>query len=122
MTQSALIVHRGARIVTREELDKVQIPPPTDTWFPLAHSHVLDRTLSTLNEAGFQPARTQLALSRGDCRFFATIDLESAIAEGVSLAVGLRNSIDKSLPVAFAAGERTMVCDNLAFHGQIVVA
>src|SRR5438128_1980568 len=104
MNQSALIVHRGARLVTREELDQVQIPPPTDTWFPLAHSHVLDRTLSTLDSAGFRPSRIQLALSRGGSRFFATVDLESPIAEGVSLAVGLRNSIDRSLPVAFAAG------------------
>ncbi|HYV34811.1 MAG TPA: DUF932 domain-containing protein [Gemmataceae bacterium] len=122
MSQSALVVHRGARVVTREELDNVPAPPPTDTWFPLTHSHVLDRTLSTLDQAGFHPKRTQLALSRGDAKFFATIDLESPIAEGVALAVGVRNSIDKSLPIAFAAGERIFVCDNLAFRGEVAVA
>ena len=122
MSNSALVVHRGARLVTREELDSVQTPPSTETWFPLAHSHVLERTLATLEQAGFRSNRTQLALSRGDSQFFGTIDLESPIVEGVSLAVGVRNSIDKSLPIAFAAGERIFICDNLAFRGEVVVA
>src|SRR6185369_18044616 len=55
MSQAALLVHRGARIVTREELERVQAPPPTDTWFPLPHDQVLDRTLVTLKQAGFEP-------------------------------------------------------------------
>jgi len=96
MSDSALIVHRGARHVTREELERVHAPPPTETWFPLSHADVLDRTLATLDQAGFRPRRTQLALSRENCRFFGTIDLESPVADGVMLAVGVRNSTDKS--------------------------
>src|SRR4051812_34636627 len=106
MSESALVVHRGARIVTREELDSVQAPPPTDTWFPLTHTHVLDRTLSTLEQSGFRPSRIQLALSRSDARFFGSVDLQSSIADGVTLAVGIRNSLDRSLPIGFAAGAR----------------
>src|SRR5207248_652293 len=41
---------------------------------------------------------------------------------GVSLAVGVRNSCDRSLPIGFAAGARVMTCDNLSFNGEIVVA
>jgi hypothetical protein len=82
----------------------------------------LEGTLRTLEHAGFRSTRAQLALSRGNARFFATVDLESPIADGVTLAVGVRNSIDKSLPIAFAAGERVFTCDNLAFRGEIVVA
>ena len=111
MSQSVLMVHKGARIVEREELDRVQMPPPTATWFPLAHSHVLDKTVSTLESAGFRPTRIQLALSQCDRKFFATVDLESPIADGVCLAVGVRNSNDRSLPISFAAGERVFICD-----------
>ncbi len=111
MSQSALVLHRGARHVTRQELDAVPVPPATDTWFPLPHAHVLERTLATLDQAGFKPARTQLALSRSDARFFGVIDLESPIADGVTLAVAVRNSIDKSFPIFFAAGERVFCCD-----------
>src|SRR6267143_702485 len=116
MSESALMLQRGARHVTRQELDAVHAPPPTETWFPLAHSHVLDQTLTTLDGAGFQPKRTQLALSRGNARFFGVIDLECPIADGVSLAVAVRNSVDKSFPISFAAGERVFCCDNLAFR------
>jgi hypothetical protein len=119
---SDLIVHRGARFVTREELEQVHAPPPTETWFPLSHSHVLDRTLTTLQDASFRPMKIQLALSRGNARFFSVLDLESLIAPGVHLAVGIRNSCDRSLPIAFAAGERVLCCDNLAFRSEVVVA
>ena len=74
-----------------------------------ALAHVLDQTVSTLNQAGFQPTRTQFALSRNDAKFFGVLDLESVIAPGVNLAVAVRNSCDRSLPIAFAAGER-VVC------------
>src|ERR1700724_2049528 len=104
MSESALMLHRGARHVTRQELDAIHAPPPTDTWFPLTHSQVLEQTLVTLDAAGFQPKRTQLALSRGNARFFGVIDLESGIADGVNLAVAVRNSADKSFPISFAAG------------------
>jgi hypothetical protein len=105
---SDLIVHRGARIVDRAELDSVakQMPEPTDTWFPVAHSHVLDQAAQTLGKAGFAIQKQSLALSRGNDRFFGTLDLTTALATGVHLAVGLRNSIDKSLPLGFCAGSR----------------
>ena len=107
---SQLIAHAGARVVSLEELEHVEAPPSTDTWFPIRHSQVLHSAIETLGEAGFQVQRNQLALSRNDARFFATLDLAAVIAPGVQLAVGLRNSCDKSLPVAFCAGTRVTVC------------
>jgi hypothetical protein len=119
---SALVLHRGAREVTQDELSTVPVPPATSTWFPISHGHVLATTLDTLTQAGFEVTRSSLALSRDDARFFATMDLSTSLTGGVSLAVGIRNSIDKSLPIGFCAGHRTFVCDNLAFSSQIVVA
>lgn len=119
---TSLVLHRGAREVTSKELKAVPTPAATATWFPIPHAHVLDSTLSTLTQAGFQVARSRLALSRDDARFFATLDLQTALATGVNLAVGIRNSIDRSLPIGFCAGHRTFVCDNLAFSSEIVVA
>src|SRR6267378_798187 len=85
---SQLIAHAGARVVTLEELERVEAPPSTDTWFPIRHSQVLHSAIETLGEAGFQVHRNQLALSRNDARFFATLDLAAVIAPGVQLAVG----------------------------------
>lgn len=120
--KSNMILHRGAEIVDREALDMVTIPPGTSTWYPVGHGHVVDRTKDALQQAGFSIEREQLAITRGGDRFFGTLDLRSPLSPGVSLAVGIRNSIDKSLPIAFAAGSRVFVCDNLSFSSEVVIS
>ncbi len=122
MSKSTLTLHCGARTVTAEELATVPAPAATATWFPITHSHVLQTTRDTLQKAGFEVTKTQLALTRDNARFFGTLDLRTPLATGVNLAVGIRNSCDKSLPVAFCAGSRVFLCDNLAFSSEIVVA
>lgn len=116
------MAHCGARIVNREELDRVEAPPATGTWYPVKHSLVVDTVNQSLVAAGFQVERMQFTLSRNDARLFATMDLSSHVASGVNLAVGIRNSIDKSLPLGFAAGNRVFVCDNMAFRSELLVA
>ena len=119
---ASLITHCGARGVTREELDLIEAPAPTATWFPVRHSLVIDTVSKSLESAGFRAERTQFALSRGDARLFATMDLASPLAVGVNLAVGIRNSTDKSLPLGFVAGARVFVCDNMAFRSELLVS
>jgi hypothetical protein len=121
LTTSHLVTHCGARVVTREELDRVEAPPPSETWFPVKHSLVIDTVRESLQASGFQVERSQFALSRNDARLFATMDLASPLAAGVQLAVGIRNSTDKSLPLGFVAGARVFVCDNMAFRSELLV-
>lgn len=116
-----LMLHRGARAVTHDQLSAVAVPPATETWFPLKHVQVLDTVEATLEGAGFHVSSRRLALSRGDARFFGTLDLEAHVAQGVHLAVGIRNSFDKSFPLGFCAGNRVFVCDNLAFRSELLV-
>lgn len=120
-SESQLVLHCGARNVTREELDKVEAPPATSTWFPVKHSAVIDTVGQSLHDAGFTITKTQFGLSRTDNRLFAVIDLSSPLATGVTLAVGVRNSTDKSLPLGFCAGNRVFTCDNLGFRSEILV-
>jgi hypothetical protein len=82
---------------------------------------VIDAVGRTLGDAGFAVRSTKFALSRGNARMFSTMDLESPLAAGVSLAVGIRNSTDKSFPLGFCAGSRVFVCDNLAFRSDLLV-
>jgi hypothetical protein len=49
------------------------------------------------------------------------LDLGTPIATGVALAVGIRNSTDKTFPLGFCAGNRVFVCDNLAFRSELLV-
>ncbi len=118
---SSLCLHAGARHVSTEELAQVKAPPPEGRWFPLSHGSVLTRVRETLGEAGYLVRREQLGLSRNDARFFGVLDLGTALTSGVSLAVGVRNSTDKSFPLGFCAGSRCFVCDNLAFRAELLV-
>ncbi len=121
MSGANLIAHCGARFVTRDELLAVHAPPATATWFPLSHGQVLQRVEAQLTEAGFAPASAKYALTRGDCRFFGVLDTQSVLGTGVTLAIGVRNSTDKSLPIGFIAGHHVFVCDNMAFRSEILV-
>ena len=125
MATSTLMNHRGAKDVQRHELALIPAPPATETWFPLAHGNVLDSVCETLVASGFQIGQTRLSVSHDDARFFGTLDLTHRISDaggGVTLAVGIRNSFDKSFPIGFCCGTRVFVCDNLAFTSEIVVS
>ena len=121
MAESNLVLHRGATRVSPEELQRYQAPPPEGRWFPLSHGQVLAVVARTLAEAGYAVVKQQLGVMRDGSRFFATLDLASPVAEGVSLAVGIRNSVDKSFPLGFCAGSRVFCCDNLAFRSELLV-
>jgi hypothetical protein len=121
MANSNLVLHAGARGVTAEELEGHKAPPPQGRWYPLAHSRVLGTVTSTLQEAGYAIARQRLGLTKDGHRFFGTLDLAAPLVPGVALAVGVRNSTDKSFPLGFCAGNRVFVCDNLSFKSELLV-
>jgi len=122
MAHASLVLHRGAREVTRDELDKVPCPDADGRWRPVPHGTVLTSATRALQDAGYAVEEMALGLSRGDARFFGTLTLGSPLASGVRLAVGLRSSTDKSLSLGFAYGSRVFCCDNLAFRADRVIA
>ncbi|MSQ97583.1 MAG: DUF932 domain-containing protein [Gemmataceae bacterium] len=123
MSTTTLVTHCGAREVSREELNQIEAPPPTQTWFPVRHSTVVESVSDLLQSGGFAIQKATYAVSRqGGARMFATLDLTTALSVGVTLAVGIRNSWDQSFPLGFCAGSRVFICDNLAFRADLLVA
>jgi hypothetical protein len=121
MASSNLMLHAGASAVTLEQLREYRAPPPEGRWYPIAHATVLDAVTETLCSAGYQVRHQKLALNNTGTRFFGTLDLATPLVTGVSLAVGVRNSTDKTFPLGFCAGNRVFVCDNLAFRSELLV-
>ena len=105
---STLMLHCGADEVTREMVRDVKAPAATDSWHPIPHSLVLDTTFKTLEDVGLNVRRERYGLTQTGDRFFGVLDLDSPIAEGVSLAVGLRNSTDKSMSAGLVLGSRVL--------------
>jgi Domain of unknown function (DUF932) len=118
---ATLLIHRGAVRMDRDQLERIDAPPPTASWFPLRHADVIDGVTKTLGLAGFTVNKADYAVSRRGARLFATMDLAVPLHTGVNLAVGIRNSTDKTIPLGFCAGSRVVVCDNLAFSAELMV-
>ena len=116
-----LMLHAGGKLCSYDELQQIPTPPPEGRWHPVGHARVLDTVTETLTGAGYEIRDRKLAIARDGQRFFGTLDLATSLACGVSLAVGIRNSTDKSFPLGFCAGSRVFVCDNLAFRSELLV-
>jgi hypothetical protein len=121
MSEANLILHAGGRLATIDELRACKTPPPEGRWHPVSHVTVLDTVTETLRGAGYTVKSEKYAIARADARFFGVLDLETPLAHGVGLSVGIRNSVDKSFPLGFAAGSHVFVCDNLAFRSELLV-
>ena len=92
MANATLMLHCGAKHVSREELAEYKAPPPSKRWYPLSHSRVLDVVTSTLKEAGYEIQKEQLGVMRDGSRFFGALTLNARIADGIGLALGVRDA------------------------------
>jgi hypothetical protein len=121
MADGTLVLHAGGRLATPDDLRNCTTPQPQGRWHPASHVSVLDAVKETLRGAGYVITSEKLALARSDARFFGVLNLDTPLARGVGLTVGVRNSVDRSFPLGFAAGSHCFVCDNLAFRAELLV-
>jgi hypothetical protein len=122
MATASLMLKGGTRQVTVEELARIPCPEPQGRWRPVPHSTVLTYATTALRDAGYQIDTLDLGTARDDERFFATMVLSAPLAPGVSTAVGIRSSIDKSISLQWCCGSRVFVCSNMAFASQTVIS
>ena len=122
MATANMILHCGAREVTREELQTVPCPPPEGRWRPVPHHTVLDYSVKALGDAGYEIEKMKLGLTRDDQRFWGTLVLKSAIVSGVSIACAVASSLDKSCSLRFGYGHSVFVCDNGAWRVEETIA
>jgi hypothetical protein len=115
------MLHSGGIEVDRSALATVEVPLATATWFPTSHETVIQSAEAALDAAGFQIAKARFGLARQGKQMFAALELATPLIDGVALAAGIRNSIDKSFTQEFVAGSRVFVCDNLAFSTDLTV-
>lgn len=113
---------RSSEICAESEVRDIICPTGTDSWYPLPHHHVLDSARETLTSSGYCISNETHALSKGGLRYFCVMDLTAPIGESEKLTVGIRNAHDKSFSIGFCVGVRTLVCSNLAFSADIVLA
>jgi hypothetical protein len=87
---------------------------------PIPHGQVVDLVKSSLVGLGQEIVTEEYGMQRDGQRFFGVLKLKPvAVDADYTMAVGLRNSHDKSVPAGALLGSDVFVCDNLAFSGEI---
>jgi hypothetical protein len=121
-----LLVHCGAERTTWEELEKVPTPTPTKTHMPVPHHEFVNRIRTALPHYGLQVVQEEHALSNDQQSYFGVLRVEDADnpaeKDGFSRVVGVRNSHNKKLAAGLVSGSSVLVCDNLAFSGEVRVS
>lgn len=117
-----MMLHRGGYEVTRQELDLIQLPPETDSYTPVSHYHLADKLLTISRDilTDFTLVGEKYALARQGQQMFAFLQFKNSETD-MGLALGFRNSYDRSMSVGLAVGASVFVCDNLSLTGDIAI-
>ena len=106
------------------DLRDVEMPQETESYIPVSHYdmafniHKVAHDLIT--PKGYIFVKEQYGLAREGQRMFGVFQYKNGQPD-IGMAIGFRNSYDKSMSAGLAIGAQVFVCDNLCFHGDIVV-
>ncbi len=121
MRKSNLILHCGARAVTREFLQSIPCPPATETWHPIPHIELVNQVERSLANSNMKIVNESYGVTEDNARMFGLLQIANCKNdEDYAYVIGLRGSLDKTLSRGVAVGSSVFVCDNLAFSSEIV--
>jgi hypothetical protein len=115
-----LILHAGGKAATIAEIAAVPLPEKTRTYTPVGHDVFVEHVKAQLPGFGFHVLTEEYGLAREGNQFFGVMRLgNGGSSADWALALGLRNSYDRSFALHMIGGSDVFVCDNRAFHGEI---
>src|ERR1700738_1314292 len=113
----ATLSHSKSVLVARQDLTDLPTPERTATHYPIPHFRFVETLAESLHYRHLGIVSEEYAVSHDGMRFFGVLTL-SVEESGVRIAIGLRNSHDKSFSLGLTVGRRVLVCDNLALFGD----
>ena len=105
------------------EAEVLAVPEPsfTRTWHPISHKRLINALDSSAMKASMLPLSREYSLNATGTKMFGVWQLTGSRSGQQDWAIGIRNSIDKSMTVGLVAGIKVFVCDNLVFSGDVVL-
>ena len=113
-----LVAHSGAQYIDREGLRALETPPGTETWTPIPHYDLVVALEGQLKARGINIVKEQFSVQTA--KLFGVIDTDYQVTVEGGAAIGIRTANDKSLALQLAIGYRVFICDNMAFHGDLI--
>jgi hypothetical protein len=119
---SQLVLHRGGWTATKADLASVPVPEPTESYHPVPYGRFIEEVELHVPRFGLTVQSSAFALAREGGQMFGVLTCANGKpASDYALAIGVRNSYDRSLPVGLTLGSRVFCCDNLAFSGEVTM-
>jgi hypothetical protein len=115
-----LVLHCGGWEASRADLAAVPVPSETDSYVPVPYGRFVEEVELHVPRFGLTITEAHYALARDGMQMFGVLTCTNGQNHAdYALAIGLRNSYDRSLSVGLVAGSRVFCCDNLAFSGEV---
>jgi hypothetical protein len=111
MTEARLMTPLGSRIITRDELQLIAVPPATRTHQPLSHYDIVTAIIESLGFRHLEVIKDAYAVSPNGMKMFGVMDLSDR-RDDFRFSIGIRNANDKSMRFALTVGYRVLVCDS----------
>ena len=103
---------------TKDILINAVVPSETRTYKPVSHQQLIDLTLNSIYEAGFQVGQELYSTAREGNVANGRYTISNVKDSEMQLEIGWQNSYDKSLSLKFAIGTRIIVCSNGCVSGD----
>ena len=117
-----LVVHRGGWSASKSDLASVPVPDSTGSYHPVPYHRFIEEVDLHIPRFGLAVRSSQFALAREGGQMFGVLTCSNGTPDGdYALAIGVRNSYDRSLAVGLTLGSRVFCCDNLAFSGEVTM-
>jgi uncharacterized protein DUF932 len=119
---ATLVVHRGGWEATKADVASVPVPEPTESYHPVPYGRFIEEVELHIPRFGLTVRSSHFALAREGGQMFGVLTCSNGTPDrDYALAIGVRNSYDRSLAVGLTLGSRVFCCDNLAFSGEVTM-
>lgn len=105
--------------VTRDFLFNIALPEKTESYSPVSHKNILDATYEQLDRHDLRVISEGFNSNRAGTEVIGYLDINHPALETLGMRLAFRNSYDKSMSVAFAAGSVVWICGNGMVSGEI---
>ena len=116
-----LLLDTNTLRVSREFLQYIPTPEPTETWKPVPHHKIAGTISDEAKSRGYIIASEEYGLSRDGKKMFGVLKFHPEGHPEYTRALGIRNSHDKTLALGIVAGLSVIVCSNLCFGGGTTI-
>ena len=104
---------------TKEFLFNVSLPMKTDSYSPVSHKNIIEATYEQLDKHNLIVNNEFFNIDKEGRKLIGGLDIIHSDVPHLGMRLAFRNSYDKSMSVAFAAGAVVWICSNGMVTGEI---